>query len=96
MAKKVSVDSRRWPILGLLKLPLEDELLTVDQQPMENPDCFFGGAGARALGFTPATLTPFRNSFPSLFRSFSFRFSISSWELALAHSPDWWAYGLQC
>ena len=61
--------------------------------------------GVAVLSFTPAALAAFRNSFSSLFRSFSLRFSFSSWELALARSLDcislnrilwWWAYELQC
>ena len=61
--------------------------------------------GVTVLIFTPAALAAFRNSFCSLFRSFSLRFSIASRELALARSFDcislnrilwWWAYELQC
>jgi len=44
--------------------------------------------GVTVLSFTPAALAAFRNSFCSLFRSFSLRFSIASWELALARSLD--------
>ena len=42
--------------------------------------------GVAVLSFTPAALAAFCNSFSSLFRSFSLRFSFSSWELALARS----------
>ena len=61
--------------------------------------------GAAVLSFTPAALAALSNSFSSLFRSFSLRFSIASWELAFARSLNcislnrilWWcAYELQC
>jgi len=114
---------------GLLKPPPEDELVTVDQPPVENAGFFSGGAavgsvpgvvdvtvgfwtvllalppGPTVLSFTPAALAACRNSFSSLFRSFSLRFSIASWELAFARSLYcislnrilwWWAYELQC
>ena len=45
-------------------------------------------AGAAMLSFTPAALAAFRNSFSSLFLSFSLRFSTASWELALARWLD--------
>ena len=54
--------------------------------------------GVTVLSFTPAALAAFRNSFSSLFLSFSFRFSIASWELVMARSLNrislyrilWW------
>lgn len=61
--------------------------------------------GVTVVSFTPAALAAFRSSFSSLFLSFSLRFSIASWELALARSFScislnlilwWWAYELQC
>ena len=61
--------------------------------------------GVTVLSLTPAALAAFCNSFCSLLRSFSLRFSIASWELAFARSLNcislnrilwWWAYELQC
>ena len=43
-------------------------------------------AGVTVLSFTPAALAAFRNSFSSLFLSFSLRISIAPWELAFARS----------
>jgi hypothetical protein len=86
---------------AFLKLLPEERLPTEDQPPVLNPDFFSGGVGpgsmpgvgigtngVKVLSFTPAALAAFRNSFSSLFLSFSLRLSIASWEFALARSFD--------